>query len=138
MNSLERVLNSSWLLVSFQILLALSLVANIYYTDRIASCDNLNKQVTTINESISQELSRYDNIEAYENSLSFQEKSFRNRGFKLKDEVVIDTAAIEPLPENPEANFIPKEKSEDQNNVVSWIRYFQGKKPNQTSNLVCS
>lgn len=139
MNSFDRVLNSRMLLLSFQLLVAVSLVTNIYYTTKITSCNNLNKQIATINENLNQELSRYDNLEAYENSLSFQEKSFRNRGFKLKDETVIDTAAVEPLPENPEEVFIPKERSEDENNVVSWINYLQGKK-NITgdSNLVCS
>ena len=138
MNSFERVLNSRWLLTSFQLLVAVSLEINIYYTNKIASCETLNKQVVTINDGLNQELTRYDNLEAYENSLSFQEKSLRNRGFKLKDEVVVDTAAVEPLPDKPEESFIPKEKSEDQNNIVSWLNYFQGKKTVNTNNLTCS
>jgi|GEM_PF-3452050 len=139
MNSVERVLSSRALLLSFQILVVLAFVTNIYYNTKITSCNNLNKQIASLNENLNQELSRYDTLEAYENSLSFQERSFRNRGFKVKDEVVVDTSAVEPLPENPTETFIPKERSEDENNIVSWINYLQGKKsPNSDNNFLCS
>lgn len=138
MNSFERVLNSSWLLISFQAVLALSLITNIYYTDRINSCNILNDQVSSLNDSLNQELSRYDSLEAYENSAGFQDKSLKNRGYKLKDEVVVDTSSVEPLPENPEYSFIPKAKSKDANNIVSWVNYFSGKRSDTSSNLTCS
>lgn len=137
MNSFERVLNSAWLLIIFQLVLLSLFTTNIYYSSKISNCQTINRQLSINNETLNQDLARYDNLEAYENSLSYQERGFRNRGFKLKDEVVIDTAAVEPLPENPEETFIPTEKTTDQNNIISWFNYLSGKKQ-LAEGVICS
>jgi hypothetical protein len=90
------------------------------------------------NSTIRQEIAKINNRENYQNSLSYQDKSIRERGYRLKSEEVVDFSLIEGLPEDPSIDYLPENKISDQNNIDSWIKILNGKDNSSLTSSSCN
>lgn len=126
MDSINRVLASKFFIPIFNIFLFSLVWLNIFYIVKINDCNQSNLILSQKNSNIKQEINKIDNRETYQNSLTYQEKGIRERGYRLKDEEVIDMSLTEPLPENPAIDYLPDKKSLNENNISNWMAVFNG------------
>jgi|LakMenE18May11ns_1017448.scaffolds.fasta_scaffold9343978_1 hypothetical protein len=139
MDSINRVLNSKFFIPIFNIILFSLVWLNIFYIIKINDCNQSNLLLAQENSTIKQEINKIDNRETYQNSLSYQEKGIRERGYRLKDEEVVDLALTESLPENTTTDYLPNKKSLNENNISNWMAIFNGETfINQGRSFTCS
>ena len=138
MDSINRVLNSKFFVPVLNFIILSLIWSNIYYFIRISSCNQFHLSLEKQNSTIRQEIAKINNRENYQNSLSYQDKSIRERGYRLKSEEVVDFSLIEGLPEDPGIDYLPENKISDQNNIDSWIKILNGKDNSSLANSSCN
>lgn len=138
MDSVSRVLNSKFFVPVLNFVILVLIWANIYYFIRISSCNEFHLVLEKQNSIIRQEIAKINNRENYQNSLSYQDKNIRERGYRLKSEEVVDFSLIEGLPEDPSVDYLPENKVSSQNNIDSWIKTLNGKDISSLTNSSCN